>query len=66
MAEFIPRQYKKEQFTIRMEQELLDQVDRLAGEYKLSRSDFVNQCVVFALEHMPQRDRNDDHTEAEV
>lgn len=51
MAEFIPKQYKKEQFTIRMDQEMLKQVDRLAGEYKLSRSEFVNQCVAFALEH---------------
>ena len=51
MAQFIPRQYKKEQFTIRMERETLKQVDRLAEEYKLSRSDFINQCVVFALEH---------------
>ena len=55
MAEFIPKQYKKEQFTIRMEQEMLEEVDRLAGEYKLSRSEFVNQCVAFALEHMPQK-----------
>ena len=51
MAQFIPKQYKKEQFTIRMERETLKQVDRLAEEYKLSRSEFVNQCVVFALKH---------------
>ncbi|HIT01623.1 MAG TPA: hypothetical protein IAC21_02180 [Candidatus Enterenecus merdae] len=54
MAEFIPKQYKKEQFTIRMEQGILEQVDRLAGVYKLSRSEFINQCVAFALEHMPR------------
>ncbi|HJH62792.1 MAG TPA: ribbon-helix-helix domain-containing protein [Firmicutes bacterium] len=53
MAEFIPKQYRKEQFTIRMEQEILEKVDRLAGVYKLSRSEFINQCVAFALEHMP-------------
>ena len=58
MAEFIPKQYKKEQCTIRMEREMLEQIDRLAGEYKLSRSDFINQCVVFALEHMPQAKKN--------
>ena len=58
MAEFIPKQYKKEQCTIRMEREMLEQVDRLAGEYKLSRSDFINQCVAFALEHMPQGRKN--------
>ena len=58
MAEFIPKQYKKEQFTIRMDREMLEQVDHLAVEYKLSRSDFINQCVAFALEHMPQAEKN--------
>ena len=59
MAEFIPKQYKKEQFTIRMEREMLAQVDQLAEEYKLSRSDFINQCVSFALEHMPKDNRQE-------
>lgn len=53
MADFIPKQYKKEQFTIRMEQEMLEKVDKLAVEYGLSRSEFIVQCVRFAMEHMP-------------
>lgn len=53
MADFIPKQYKKEQFTIRMEREMLDEVDNLASEYNLSRSEFIVQCVRFAMEHMP-------------
>lgn len=52
MAEFIPKQYKKEQFTIRMEQNMLAQVDELAAQYDLSRSEFIVQCVSFAIEHM--------------
>ncbi len=56
MADFIPKQYKKEQFTIRMDQDMLERVDRLAEEYRLSRSEFINQCVAFALKHMPQSD----------
>ena len=54
MAEFIPKQYKKEQFTIRMEENMLERVDELAGKYNLSRSEFIVQCVRFAMEHMPQ------------
>ena len=54
MADFIPKQYKKEQFTIRMETAVLEQVDALAEQYSLSRSEFVNQCVKFAIEHMPK------------
>jgi len=58
MAEFIPKQYKKEQFTIRMEQSMLTLVDSLASQYNLSRSDFIVQCVRFALEHMPEESRD--------
>ena len=54
MARFIPKQYKKEQFTIRMEEQLLESVDTLAAEYDLSRSEFIVQCVRFAIEHMSQ------------
>ena len=54
MARFIPKQYKKEQFTIRMEERLLESVDTLAAEYDLSRSEFIVQCVRFAIEHMSQ------------
>ena len=57
MAEFIPKQYKKEQFTIRMEKDMLSQVDELAAQYDLSRSEFIVQCVRFAMEHMP-REKN--------
>ena len=56
MARFTPKQYKKEQFTIRMEQELLENVDMLAAEYNLSRSEFIVQCVRFAIGHMEQDD----------
>ena len=54
MARFIPKQYNKEQFTIRMEEQLLESVDALAAEYNLSRSEFIVQCVRFAIEHMSQ------------
>ena len=59
MAEFIPKQYKKEQFTIRMDREMLKRVDQLAEEYQLSRSDFSNQRVSFALEPMPKDNRQE-------
>lgn len=57
MAQFIPKQYKKEQFTIRMEQDMLAQVDALAAQYHLSRSEFIVQCVGFAMEHMPREEQ---------
>lgn len=54
MAQFTPKQYRKEQFTIRMEREMLEKVDKLAAQYHLSRSEFIVQCVQFAMEHMDQ------------
>ncbi len=56
MAQFAPKQYKKEQFTIRMEHEMLQNVDTLAAKYNLSRSEFIVQCVQFAIEHMAQEE----------
>ena len=57
MEAFIPKQYKKEQFTIRMEQQMHSEVDALAAEYHLSRSEFIVQCVRFAMENMPEKQR---------
>ena len=56
LTAFIPKQYKKEQFTIRMEQEMLSRVDALAAYYHLSRSEFIVQCVQFAMEHMVEQE----------
>lgn len=54
MSDFIPKQYKKDPITIRIDFEKLEKIDRLAAEYDLSRSEFINQCISYALEHMPQ------------
>ena len=52
MEDFIPRQYKKDPITIRMDFEKLEKVDKLAANYNLSRSEFINQCIDYALKHM--------------
>lgn len=54
MANFIPKQYKKEQTTIRMNFQKLEKIDKLAAYYNLSRSEFINQCIDYALENMPE------------
>ena len=53
MSDFIPKQYKKDPITVRMTFQKLEKIDQLAAAYKLSRSEFINQCVDYALEHMP-------------
>lgn len=52
MSDFIPKSYKKEQTTIRIDAEKMKKIDELANSFNLSRSEFINQCIDFALEHM--------------
>ena len=58
---FIPKLYKKEPPTIRLTPEKLESIDKYAAVYKVSRSEFLNQCIDFALEHiqdMPADQKN--------
>ena len=52
MSKFIPKQYKKEPITLRIDIEKLKEIDRLAAQYDLSRSAFINQCIDYSMEHM--------------
>ena len=58
MSDFIPKQYKKEVVTVRIDFEKLEKIDRLATQYHLSRSGFINQCVDYAMEHMEDDEEN--------
>ena len=49
MEFFIPKPYKKEAVTIRLDSRKIEQVDALAARFSLSRSQLINQCVDFAL-----------------
>ncbi len=52
MADFIPKQYKKEQISIRLAFETLETIDKLASEFNISRNELINQCIDYALDHM--------------
>lgn len=58
MSDFIPKQYKKEPITIRITFEKLEKIDKSAKNYNLSRSEFINQCIDFALKHMTTLEAN--------
>ena len=49
MEFFIPKPYKKEAVTIRLDSRKIEQVDALAARFSLSRSQLINHCVDFAL-----------------
>lgn len=52
MSEFIPKQYKKEPITIRIDFKKLNKIDMMAAGFNMSRSEFINQCIDYALEHL--------------
>ena len=52
MSEFIPKQYKSDPITVRIETEKLQQIDALAACFHLSRSELINQCIDYALAHL--------------
>ena len=52
MSNFIPKQYKKEPVTLRIDFKKLEQIDKLAAKHNLSRSAFINQCIDYAIENM--------------
>lgn len=54
MSNFIPQPYKKDPITIRLSPEKLDKIDTLAASYDMSRSEFINQCIDFAIKSMEE------------
>ncbi|MEY8365910.1 ribbon-helix-helix domain-containing protein [Anaerovoracaceae bacterium 41-7] len=52
MAKFIPQKQDKEVISIRLTSDLLKSIDENAGKADLSRNEFVNQCIIFALQNI--------------
>ncbi len=52
MADFIPKPYKKEPITLRIDVEKLEQIEKLAQKNGMNRSEFINRCIDFAIQHM--------------
>lgn len=52
MEKFVPRRQEKEVTSMRISTELLREIDRQAGMINISRNEFINQCITFALANM--------------
>lgn len=52
MRDFIPKAYKKEAVTVRFDESVLHEVERIANLYKMSRNELVVQCVQYALQNL--------------
>ena len=58
MAKFIPKKQEKEVISMRIPSNVLAELDSKAAYFEISRNEFINQCISFALENM-------DHTLSE-
>ena len=58
MDNFIPKPYKKDPITIRIDVEKLARIDELARQYNTNRSEFINRCIDFAMENMKQNNKD--------
>ena len=52
MEVFSPKREEKEVISIRLPSTLLKKVDENAAKADLSRNELINQCIVFALDHL--------------
>lgn len=59
MNNFIPKPYKKEPITIRIDVDRLKEIDSRCIEYGTNRSEFINRCIEYSLENMQSTTNND-------
>lgn len=52
LEKFIPRKPEKEVISMRISTEVLAEIDAEAAACDISRNEFINQCIAFALRHM--------------
>ncbi len=54
MDTFSPKKQDKEVISIRLPSSLLQKVDMESAKADISRNEFINQCIEFALKHIEQ------------
>lgn len=53
MKYFIPKPYKKQPITVRIDSDYLNIIDKILEEdRRLTRSEIINQCITFALDNL--------------
>lgn len=52
LEKFLPKKSEKEVISMRIPSDVLLEIDRKAAEIDISRNEFINQCIAFALSHM--------------
>lgn len=54
LEKFLPKKPEKEVISMRISTDVLALVDAKADACDISRNEFINQCITFALAHMEE------------
>ena len=54
MEKFSPKKQQKEIISMRISSDTLREIDRKAAVADISRNEFINQCITYALAHMDE------------
>lgn len=54
MEKFFPKKADKEITTIRIPKDVLDLVDQKAAAFDISRNEFINQCILYAINNLSE------------
>ncbi len=57
MSGFIPKEDKKKVVSIRVDINMLDEIDKLADQSNLSRNNFIIQCIDYAIKHIEKKNK---------
>lgn len=52
MAKFRPVKPEKEIISVRLHVSLIHEIERRAAAVDISRNEFINQCILFAMDHL--------------
>ena len=52
LEKFLPKKHEKEVISMRIPAEILEELDAKAAAFGISRNEFINQCICFALANM--------------
>ena len=52
MKKFIPQKKEKEIISVRIDAELLSNIDLISANIDISRNELINQCIEFALQNI--------------
>jgi predicted transcriptional regulator len=55
MADFEPVKVEKVIVSIRLSSDVIEKIDRIAGDADISRNELITQCIDFALAHFKKK-----------